>query len=271
MSGLENMQTRIDFNGGKPQVDRMNVDKLKSLKKALLYSYQSATAIMPDEREFRCLINPDKLKNSYDNKIISIPFKDVCLNAPKVGKTTEGEVEIGLKAGDVITWKENNTNWIVYLQRFEETAYFRAEIRRCRYEVTINDKTYKVYACGPEESTIVWNLKKGDNWNDLNYSLEMYITKDEDTEEYLQRFAKLKLNGKPWEIQAVDNMSLDGVIVVALKEDYSNTIAEAIEKEEEEKPVPPAPPKGTPEIEGLQVVFPYEVNTYNIKNAEGGT
>jgi hypothetical protein len=56
----------------------------------LLYSYQAATAILEDGREFRCLINPDKNKPAYDNKIISIPYKDICLNKPMVGKTTEG-------------------------------------------------------------------------------------------------------------------------------------------------------------------------------------
>ena len=61
------------------------------MKKALLYSYQAATATLADGREFRCLINPDKTKPAYDNKIISIPYKDVCLNKPRVGKTTEGE------------------------------------------------------------------------------------------------------------------------------------------------------------------------------------
>lgn len=65
-------------------------DKLRSLKKALLYSYQAATAILSDGREFRCLINPDKNKPAYDNKMLSIPFKDICLNAARAGKTTEG-------------------------------------------------------------------------------------------------------------------------------------------------------------------------------------
>jgi len=46
---------------------------------------------LEDNREFRCLINPDKLTNDLDNKIISIPFKDICLNADRVGATTEGE------------------------------------------------------------------------------------------------------------------------------------------------------------------------------------
>lgn len=112
-----------------------------SLKRSLLYSYQAATAVLADGREFRCLINPDKLKPAYDNKIISIPFKDVRLNPEQEDKekTTIGEEEIGMKPGDVFLWKETNTYWLVYLRYIEEDAYFRAEIRRCDTTVTIND------------------------------------------------------------------------------------------------------------------------------------
>ena len=110
MSGLDNLGLRLQYTGGNRQIDRMNEDKLKSLKKALLYSYQSATAILADGREFRCLINPDKLKNVYDDKIISIPFKDICLNKDRIGKTTNGIEDIGMKPGDIFTWKENETD-----------------------------------------------------------------------------------------------------------------------------------------------------------------
>ena len=99
MSGLDTLRTRLQFAGGKAQVGRMNESKLNSLKRALLYSYQSATAILQDGREFRCLINPDKLKTRYDEKIISIPFFDIQLNpelkeSKKFQKTSKGEEEI---------------------------------------------------------------------------------------------------------------------------------------------------------------------------------
>ena len=102
MSGLDNLNTRIGYRGGKQQ-DRLISGKLASLKRALLYSYQAATAVLEDGREFRCLINPDKLKEDYDDKIISIPFEDVCLNKPRVGKTSEGIETIGMKTGDTFT------------------------------------------------------------------------------------------------------------------------------------------------------------------------
>ena len=104
MSALDNLQKRLNYAGGTFQQDRMDLDKLRSLKKALLYSYQAQTAILKDNREFRCLINHDKLKEDYDDKIISIPYSDVCLNAQEFTDMTSAEVqEIGMKVGDVFT------------------------------------------------------------------------------------------------------------------------------------------------------------------------
>ena len=271
MSGLENLQTRLNYIGGNRQIDRMNRDKLNTLKKALLYSYQSATAVLADGREFRCLINPDKLKNVTEDKIVSIPFEDICLNKPKVGKTTEGIEEIGMKPGDVFTWKENGTDWLVYLRRFEETAYFRAEIRRCKYSVTIDDTEYKCYAARPSVNEIDWRDEKNKLWNDIDYTLQMYITKDEKTEAFFHRFAVVKVNGQPWEVQSIDSMSSDGIIIIYLKEWYSNSIQEAKDKEDAENAIEDVVSANDPIIVGPSAVYPYEKKTYTIENAEGGT
>ena len=275
MTGLENMSTRLNYAGGAPQIKRMNEDKLKSLKKALLYSYQSATAILSDGREFRCLINPDQLKNEYDNKIISIPFEDICLNQPRVGKTTEGIQPIGLKPGDVITWKETSTDWLVYLQYFEETAYFRAELRRCKYTVDVDGVEYKCYAARPSVNEIDWRVQQKNIWNDIDYNLKMYITKDEKTEAFFHRFTVVKINGKPWEVQAIDNMSSDGIIIMALKEHYQNTIQD---KEDEKKKEAAETaekqssriPKKQPIILGPNIVYPYDECSYSVENISGG-
>ena len=278
MSGLDNLRTRLNYAGGIKQEDRFIKDKEKTLKKALLYSYQAETAVLADGREFRCLINPDKLKNDYDDKIISIPFKDICLNAEKAGKTSNGLQEVGMKAGDVFQWKETETYWLVYLQRLEENAYFRAEIRKCRYDVEINDNKYKVYLCGPAESAIVWHTKKnmkgsGITWNDLNYDLTMFITKDEITEDFFHRFIKVKISGKQYEVQAVDNISVEGVIEVALKEDYTNDIKDLVEEEKKDdiNSTPQDPTdKTTPYIKGPTHVYPYDEIHFTIENASGG-
>ena len=238
--------------GGVKQQGRMIEDKLKTLKKALIYSYQAGTAILADGREFRCLMNPDKLRNEYEDKIISIPFKDICLGrmiedvdeqgkpikvevpAERIGTTTDGLEDIGMKPGDVFEWKENQSYWLVYLQYLEEYAYFRGECRRCYHEIDAGDgKKYKVYIQGPDENSIAWHTKKHDSWNDLNYKIKMYVTQDEITTALFHRFTKIKIEGKPYEVQAIDYLSNPGIITVHLQETFSNTIEESQEEKEE--------------------------------------
>ena len=277
MSGLKDLKIRLQYNGGYKQESRMQLDKLRTLKKALIYSYQAATAILEDGREFRCLINPDKNKLDYDDKIISIPYKDICLNKEKSAeKTSQGEEEIGMKVGDVFTWKETNTDWLVYLERLEEDAYFRAEIRKCNNEIEINDKKYKVYTHGPDVESILWHTRRGfGSWSDLNYDLTMWVTKNEDTEAFFHRFNKIEIKGNPWEICAADFDSTPGLIEVQLKETFRNTIADEKKAEEEAlKPIDPEPgeeEQTLPHIVGDTVVYPYDTKTYTIVNLNGGT
>ena len=324
---INNMKTRLGYLGGNSQIERMNKDKLRSLKKALLYSYQAATAILSDGREFRCLINPNKLSLDLDNKILSIPFIDCPLNGGQGTSADiedsdnhsqegvweemedlvatlslidegweemvpeedvedlpdpendviipEGEQEVGIKEGDVITWKENSSRWIVYLRRLEETAYFRADIRRCRYQLTLgNGSKYWVYVRGPVEQSILWTQTSGNYFNKLNYTLVMYIQQNEETLKYFRRFKKVMINGQPWEVQATDSISTPGIIEVSLKETYNNTIEDNIEKAVEEatkKEVVKEQNTNEPYIYGSIEVYPYDVKHYEIKNYGGGS
>lgn len=270
MSGLENMRTRLNYMGGQNQVARMNSSKLKSLKKALLYSYQAATAVLADGREFLCLINPDKLKISNEDKILSIPFEDIRVNKEEginLDKTSRDVETIGVKAGDVITWKENNTQWLVYLQKIEEIAYFRAEIRRCNYTVEINGVSYAVPVYKNSTDKIDWLKVSNIDWNALNDTLTMYITKDENTLAYFHRFSIIKINNKPYEIQTSDSISADGIIVVCLKEYYQNTIEEEVAAE---MPISDPIDEESAHIDGPFVIYPYDTITYTIANATDG-
>ncbi len=264
MPGIDNLSIRLNYMGGQKAEDRMIKDKLRTLKKALLYSYQAATAILEDGREFRCLINPDKLKNDYDNKIISIPFSDICLNAEKLDiPTTLAEEPIGLKVGDIFTWKETGTDWIVYLRYLEEDAYFRGEIRQCNGTVEIDGKAYKAYVRGPVETTIRWNQKKNIAWNSINYSRVLYIKDDEHTSK-LKRFDIVKMDGNNWEVQVVNKETAsDGILVVYLSEYFNNKIAEELEQQEQD------PPQVETNIVGDAIAYPYDIKEYSI-NREGG-
>ena len=253
----DNLNIRLNYMGGKKADDRMIVDKLRTLRKALLYSYQAATAVLSDGREFRCLINPDKLKNDYDNKILSIPFRDICLNAEKIhGPTWMGEESTGLQVGDIFTWKETETDWIVYLRHLEEDAYFRAEIRLCNGALDIDGRTYRAYVRGPVETTIKWNQKKGINWNQINYSRVAYIQEDEISSQ-LKRFDIVQMDGNNWEVQVVNRETAsDGILVIYLSEYYNNTIEKELKEEEEIVT--------NSEIKGDSIVYPYDIKEYTI-------
>lgn len=271
VSGLDNLRTRIAYRGGNRE-ERMKSDKLKTLKKALFSSYQAATAVLSDGREFKCLINPNKLKVDYDEKYISIPFEDVCLNDVNYGKTSQGVQAIGMASGDVFQWKENGTFWIVYLQKLEETAYFRASCRKCQFEIDIEGVLYKVHIRGPIEQSVDWKQKQDIYWNSLNYTLVLTIQKNEQTEAFFHRFTKVKFKGKNWEVQAIDNMSVENIIEVYLKEDYSNSIEEEyLEEKDNQLPeiVPPLDDQAIM-IEGPAEVKAFGTATYYAKNADGG-
>lgn len=257
----ENMSMRLLYLGGARQQDRMNEDKLRTLKKALLYSYQAITLENEQGEQYRALLNPDKLKNDYDQKILSIPFNDICLNQEQIGTTVQGLQSTKISTGQVFKNVDNDTYWLIYLRNLEETAYFRADVRRCKEEIEVNGNKYKVYIRGPVETKINWNQKKGIEWNNLNYSLLMYITKNEETLEFFHRFAKIKVRGKPYEVQAIDSFAADDIIEVVLLEDYNNLL-------EDEEGIPTVeliePEEGQPRINGESYVGPYSINEYSI-------
>ena len=140
MINLEMMRKRFEWQGGIHQEDRMIRDKQRTLHRALLYSYQAASIEMVQKNsevlkldpsgidvdmgifgEVRALINPDKVKQDYDDKIVSIDY------------------EHGYEPGDIFEWKKTGTRWIIYTQEITEDAYFRGEIRRCRYKIRFKD------------------------------------------------------------------------------------------------------------------------------------
>ena len=263
MSGLENLKTRVKYYGVTVE-DRLNTDKLRTLKKALFNSYQAETIVLADGREFKCLINSDKLEKDYDDRYISIPFEDICLNAERLGKTSEGQQKIGLKSGDVFKWKENDSYWITYLPKLEESAYYRATIRRCMYEVTINDTQYKIYFRGPTMVQAEWHKTEHSQWNGINYDAMLTIVKNDETLKFFDRFVKVKIGGKNWKVVATDKFSTEGIIDVYLVEDFTNTI-----EEENPPPVidPIVPDETKPYIDGPNQVYPYDIKTYLLANA----
>lgn len=279
MSGLDNLRTRLEYHGGNAE-GRFQQAKLNSLRKALLYSYQAETAVI-NGKMFRCLLNTDKQKADYDCKILSIPYEDICLGEYNEEdtdiiiqrpnkKTNDNKVPTEIKTGEVFLWKETNTHWIVYLQYLEEDAYFRGEVYKCEEEpVVINGHSYYVYIRGPVETTIQWNQKSGISWNDLNYSLIMYITKNDETLDYFHRFSKVKIGENMWEVKTVDPYSADGIIEVCLGEWYNNEFAEEPVEDTTELDES-ASEQDLPRIEGPTVVQPFDIINYSVIGLQDG-
>lgn len=260
LRNLDNLSTRLNYRGGRTAESRFQTDKLQTLKKALLYSYQAETMILQDGREFRCLINPDKLKNDYDNKILSVPFKDICLNSEFLGiPSSLAEEVININVGDVFTWKETDTKWLVYLRYLNEDAYFRAEIRKCDSILTIDGNDYYAYVRGPVETTIRWNQKSKITWNDINYSAIAYVGVNEDTSK-LKRFSKVKLNGQSYEVKAINRETTGGIMILQLGEDYTNSLEENNVSTEE----------SNNKIKGDSVAYTYDVRNYYVEGESNG-
>lgn len=213
-----NMLTRYLYTDGVTgQQDRMIRDKRKTLSRALLYSYQSALVkkLYDDEDiiERRALINPNKVKQDYDEKIVSIGF------------------ESNFKTGDIFQWLGTNTYWLIYLQDLTELAYFRGNIRRCSYEIAWEDEDknyHRTYVAlrGPVETKINYIQKHEISVDIPNHSLNILLPYNDDNVKLCQRYNKFYLQNDPnktcWRIEATDLYSTPGIIEINAVEYYSN-------------------------------------------------
>ena len=102
-------------------------------------------------------------------------------------------------------------------------------------------------------------------WNNINYDGVLILPKTKEVLEYLKRFSKLKIQGKQWEVQA-RNMFLDGIIEIAIKEDFTNA-TEYAKREEDPQPVIFTE---DPYIEGPAEVDCFESYTYEVLNLDAG-
>ena len=226
IKGILDQHTRLQFHGGNLQQERMIKDKRRSLNRALWYSYQAAQVLRTDaeyKKPVRALINPNKLKQDYDDKIISIGY------------------EYNFKPGDVFEWIGTNTHWLIYLQDLTELAYFRGDIRKCSYEIAWQDEDgeHSTYVAlrGPVETKINYIQKHGISVDTPNYSLNMLIPLNNATLKYFQRYSKFYLqsdtneymNNVCWRVEAIDWLSTPGILEVAAVEYYANETEDDIE------------------------------------------
>ena len=220
LAGIAEQSTRLRQAGGNRQQERMIKDKRRSLDNAVWNSYQAAEIIAnhaEDRKPVRALINPNKLKQDYDDKIISVGF------------------EYNITPGTVFEWLGTKTYWLVYLQDLTELAYFRGDIRKCSYEIAWEDEdgVHKTYAAvrGPVETKINFIQKHGISVDTPNHSLSILLPKNEENLKYFKRYQKFYLQGDDmcWRVEAIDWISTPGILEVIAVEYYANTTEDDID------------------------------------------
>ena len=222
IAGVEHQAALLQQQGGNLQQDRMIKNKRRSLDRAVWNSYQAARILRAGTtgQPIRALINPNKLKMDYDDKILSVGY------------------EHNFKCGDVFEWIGTKTFWLIYLQDLTELAYFRGDIRRCAYKLKWKDEDgviRETYAAtrGPVETKINFIQKNGISVDQPNHSLNILMPKNEHTMAYFKRYSKFYLltsedENLPeecrvcWRVEATDWVSMPGVFEITAVEYYSN-------------------------------------------------
>lgn len=236
VEAAEDMNEHLEISGGYSQKERMIRDKRKSFDHACLYSYQGVlikkiqdnSCIGDDIGQItpaRALINPDKTKTDYDDKIVSVGY------------------EHHYTPGTVFEWLRTNSYWLVYLQDLDELAYFRGEIRRCDYIISWldedgNEKSTYAAIRGPVETKINFIQKHQISVDEPNYSLHILMPKNEDTMKYFKRYGKFYLkdnindpdNKICWRVEATDSISTKGILEITAVEYYANETEDDTEK-----------------------------------------
>lgn len=285
--GIKNQRAILGYNGGTYQQDRMIFDKRRTLDRVLKYSYQSTPIrkvqcednedntlypnihALDEHRICRALINPDKNKFDYDDKMISVHYEE------------------NYHTGDVFEWIGTNTYWLIYLQDLTEKAYFRGFIRRCSYEISWQDEdgTHSSYVAvrGPVETKIDYIQKHQISVDNPNHSLHILMPRNKSTVSYFQRYSKFYLKGETegaplicWRVEATDWISTPGILEITAVEyyankdedDFENRLAGALIAE----PIDPNPDveEGTPQIIGETFIKPRVVQEYRYEGYDAG-
>lgn len=292
VDGVNDISVGLYQRGGFAQQQRMIADKKHSFDMATMYSYQGAlvqkwlpphTDLQPPETDAivpteagelllppcRAIINPNKLTLDYDNKLISIGY------------------EHNFKVGDIFKWCQNNSYWIIYLQDLDELAYFRGDIKRCRYQIAWKDEngnqqlTY-VAVRGPVETKIDYIQKHTISVDNPNLTLNIVMPLNDYTANYFKRYSKFYLRSGAdyndlicWRVEAVDTISAPGILELTAMEYYSNEFKDDIENGIVDGLIvePIDPNEGTEEpidIKGDTYTKPKLVSEFYVNNRDVG-
>jgi hypothetical protein len=243
-NNLSLMQKRIRFSGGETPQDRIIQGKKDGFESALISGANSQT-ISINNKEYRVLINDNKLTQNYDEKIISAPL------------------EVQLKTGDIVYWLETDSYWIVFLEDISELAYTTAYMRKCHTEPIISTNVgafkkhpIRVAAFGNEDNLIQSTIKTNVVIDSSKLTLQLLISNTSVNNNIFKRYNKFVLGGITWEIQAVNAIDLNGVLIVYAQEDISFIEDNPIENKD----------TTSGSIIGKLIIKPLETATYTVSD-----
>lgn len=267
MSGFDRMKKRIGSRGESVD-DRIVKNKYNSFQSALKDSYQAEWITLIDkdgnltDQKWRCLINPSRLTEQFDKKVISIDYA------------------AGMKEGDVFYWDRTGLYWLINLQQHTEEAYFRGTITRAEFEIEIEGRHYWAILKGPDETTTDWRQKHQVWFNNLNLSMMIEIAKNSSTVNYFKRHNIIKMKQTypdvdtdelitevhRWKVVATDKYSSDKTIQVYLEEYFDNEM-----EDQQIIPEEPVIDEMNPHIDGPSAVnvFDQEI-PFAIVGLKGG-
>lgn len=266
-NGLNLMRARLKVRGGQSQQERMIKDKRETLDRVVLYSYQGARVQKLGFSEIApALINPNQVKQDYDDKVISIGY------------------EYNYKPGTIFEWVNTGTKWLIYLQDLTELAYFRGDIRKCSYEIKWKDEDGNLQSTyialrGPKETKFDTSIKEGISFDFPNHSLNMLMPKTPETLKYFTRYSEFYLQGLSegdtpicWRVEAIDSISMPGILEINAVEHYINEDEDDVEQglvgELIVDPIPPEP--AAADILGEVFIKPKRTYEYEYSGAAEG-
>lgn len=194
--------------------DRLVAGKEYSFKVALERAYNAETAIHKDET-YRVIINNNKQKIDYDEKIVS------------------ASNDMGLHTGSTIYVPRTDTHWLVITEHLSEKAYFKGDIKKALYEISWRDENnikYSHWASvrGPVETKIKSDPVKGIANDIPNNTLTIWIGQTQGTQA-LKRYSFLMVAGKVWKVTVVDDVSQPGLVELQLIEAIANPAYDSLE------------------------------------------
>lgn len=253
LENLELFKMRARAANNDRQHNRMIIDRDRGFHRALLYSYQAAWIKKdqdPDAPWVRALINPDKVKFDYDEKIVSVDYV------------------YGFKPGDTFEWGWNtSSHWIILKPEDTELSYFRANVRRCKELIITDCETGESYSqwCairGPVETKINTIQKAGIVADVPNLTLDIYMTDTEMNRRNFKRYSNFEFDGYFWKVQAPDHISTPGILEVQAEEDYDCKHNERVITITDPNPVPQEAENA---IEGNTFVKPLQIEHFVVK------